>query len=220
MRLTERGAEAANRGAAFLFVAIAFALATWLVEQPFGARLGRRWMTAACAWATIIFLGGVTVGWPPPWARMPGPYLPAADSRSIEREGLAAAAWTRALLGPDNRLIADRTNRLLMGAYGEQRPVTGYADKVQISQVFLAPTLGPAERQIMRAGRVRYVLIDRRLSDGLPSAGVYFERGEVPGNLHTAPIDPAALTKFDTLAGVSRLFDSGNIVIYDVAGLP
>jgi hypothetical protein len=219
MRLTERGAEASNRGAAFLFVAIAFVLASWLVEQPFGMRLGQKWLVAACAWATIIFLGGVAVGWPPPWARMPGPYLPAADSRSIEREGLAAAEWTRALLGPDNRLIADRTNRLLMGAYGEQRPVTGYADKVQISQVFFAAQLGPAERQILRAGRVRYLVVDRRLSAGLPSAGVYFERGEVPGNIHTTPINPAALAKFDTLAGVSRLFDSGDIVIYDVAGL-
>ncbi|MEP7190745.1 MAG: hypothetical protein ABI901_16260, partial [Roseiflexaceae bacterium] len=116
MRLTERGAEASNRGAAFLFVAIAFVLACWLIKQPFGLRLARGWLPVACAWATIIFLGGVAVGWPPPWARMPGPYLPAADSRSIEREGLAAAEWMRAMLGPDNRLIADRTNRLLMGA--------------------------------------------------------------------------------------------------------
>jgi len=219
MRLTERGAEAANRSTAFLFVAIAFVLASWVVEQPFGRRLGPKWLPAACAWATIIFLGGVTIGWPPPWARMPGPYLPAADTRSIESQGLAAAAWTRALLGPDNRLIADRTNRLLMGAYGEQRPVTGYADKVPISQVFFAPQLGPSERQILRAGRVRYVVVDRRLSAALPAAGVYFERGEALGNVHTTPIDPAALAKFDMLADVSRLFDSGDIVIYDVGAL-
>ncbi len=219
MRLTERGAEASNRGAAFLFVAIAFVLANWVVEQPFGLRLGQKWLPAACAWAAIIFLGGVTVGWPPPWARMPGPYLPAADTRSVESQGLAAAEWTRALLGPDNRLIADRTNRLLMGAYGEQRPVTGYADKVQVSQVFFAPQIGPAERQILRAGRVRYVVVDRRLSAGLPAAGVYIERGEVPGDIHTAPIDPAALAKFDRLAGVNRLFDSGDIVIYDLGAL-
>jgi hypothetical protein len=132
---------------------------------------------------------------------------------------LAAAEWTRALLGPDNRLITDRTNRLLMGAYGEQRPVTGYADKLPVSRIFFAPTLGSAERQILRAGRVRYVVIDRRLSAGLPAAGAYFERGEVPGNIYTAPIDPAVLSKFDTLASVSRLFDSGDIVIYDVGAL-
>ncbi|HJZ48192.1 MAG TPA: hypothetical protein VKE41_13530, partial [Roseiflexaceae bacterium] len=219
IRLTERGAEASNRSAAFLFVAIAFVLASWAVEQPLGQHLGRKWQLVACAWVAIIFLGGVTVGWPPPWARMPGPYLPAADTRSIEREGLSAAEWTRAFLGPDNRLIADRTNRLLMGAYGEQRPVTGYADKVKVSQVFLAPKLGPAERQILRAGRVRYVVVDRRLSAALPSAGVYFERGETSGESYTTPIDPAVLAKFDALAGVNRLFDSGDIVIYDIAGL-
>src|SRR5262245_49739248 len=51
MRLTERGAEAANRGAAFLFVAIGFVLASWLVEQPFGQRLRQKWLPAACTWA-------------------------------------------------------------------------------------------------------------------------------------------------------------------------
>ena len=66
---------------------------------------------------------------------------------------------------------------------------------------------------------MRYVVVDRRLSAGLPSAGVYFERGEVLGNVHTAPIDPAALAKFDSLAGTSRLFDSGDIVIYDLGAL-
>jgi hypothetical protein len=219
MRLTERGAEASNRSAAFLFVAIAFVLAVWVAEQPMSHRFGRRWPLAFGTWATIIFLGGVTVGWPPPWARLPGPYLPAADTRSIEGQGLAAAEWARAFLGADNRVIADRTNRLLMGAYGEQRPVTGYADRVNVSQVFLAPQLGPAERQVLRAGRVRYVVVDRRLSNGLPAAGIYFERGEAPGSQRTTPIDPAALAKFEDLTGVSRLFDSGDITIYDVGAL-
>src|SRR4029078_6319323 len=104
-------------------------------------------------------------------ARSAGHARPPATSRSIEREGLAAAEWTRALLGPDNRLIADRTNRLLMGAYGEQRPVTGYADKVQVSQIFFAPQLGSAERQILRAGRVRYLVVDPRPRQPLLSAG-------------------------------------------------
>ena len=119
----------------------------------------------------------------------------------------------------ENRLIADRTNRLLMGAYGEQRPVTSYADKVKTSQVFLAPAIGEVERQILRRGQVRYVVVDRRLSQGLPSTGNYFERGEIAGDQHTTPLDPAVLAKFDHLELVSRLFDSGDIVIYDVGAL-
>src|SRR5262249_12075766 len=129
MRLTQRGAEAANRGAAFLFVAIAYVLAVWGVELSTGPRGHTQannggslaslrvaswiphggWTAVFCVYATIIFMGGVAVGWPPPWARLPRPYLVAADSRSIEAQGLAAADWARDVLGPNNRLIADRT---------------------------------------------------------------------------------------------------------------
>ena len=35
--------------------------ASWLVEQPFGRRLGPKWLPAACAWAVIIFLGNIGV---------------------------------------------------------------------------------------------------------------------------------------------------------------
>lgn len=213
MRLTERGAEAANRGAAFLFVAVSFALAMVVVARPV-TWMGRWRPYAFGVCATIIFVGGVTVGWPPPWARQPGPYLVAADTRSVENQGLAAADWARLQLGPDNRLVADRTNRLLMGSYGAQRPVTGYGDRVNVPRIFFASQLGPAEQAILRQGRVRYIVVDRRLSSALPSAGVYVERGEVPGDRHVAPFDPAALAKFNGVTGVSRVFDSGDIVIY------
>jgi hypothetical protein len=33
------------------------------------------------------------------------------------------------------------------------------------------------------------------------------------------PISRAVLTKFDTATGINRLFDSGNIAIYDTGGL-
>ena len=32
----------------------------------------------------------------------------------------------------------------------------------------------------------------------------------------TAPLDPTALAKFDTMSGSSRVFDSGDIQIFDV----
>jgi hypothetical protein len=219
MRLAKGGAEASNRGSAFLFVAVVFVLAAWVSERPLSYLLGRRWAPAFVMWAAIIFAGGVAVGWPPPWARMPGPYLPAADTRSIEAQGLAAADWMRTTLGPGNRLVTDRTNRLLMGAYGAQRPVTSYADKLRTWQLFFAPALGNLEYEILARGRVRYLVVDRRLSASLPATGAYFERSEVEGDSHLAPIDAAALAKFDGMAQVGRIFDSGDIAIYDVARL-
>ena len=73
----------------------------------------------------------------------------------------------------------------------------------------------------MRWGKVRYIVVDHRLSRALPSVGSgnYFERGEPGAGQHTTPIDPAALAKFDNLPLVSRVFDSGDIIIYDGGAL-
>jgi hypothetical protein len=35
----------------------------------------------------------------------------------------------------------------------------------------------------------------------------------------TAPLDPAALAKFDLLPGASRVFDSGDIQVFDVRSI-
>ena len=66
---------------------------------------------------------------------------------------------------------------------------------------------------------MRYLVVDRRLSTSLPAVGIYFERGETVRGARTRPIEPTLLAKFDRAAGVDRLFDSGDIQIYDVGRL-
>jgi hypothetical protein len=216
-RLTRIAAEASNRTAEFLFVAVAFVLAVGVTGLWLPSRANWRRRAAFTGWAAVLFAGGVIVGWPH-WARLPGPYLVGADLRSIEPQGVAAAEWALRALGPGNRVAADRTNRLLMMTYGRQRIVTNSADLV-VAPVFFAPQLGPAERELLQLGQVRYLVVDHRLSRGLPLAQVYYEDGEPGGGRHRVPISPAALAKFDGMAGVSRLMDSGDIVVYDVAGV-
>jgi hypothetical protein len=218
LRYTTRGAEMSNRASEFLFVAVAFVLALAAVGAWPASRPARRWSAAITAWAAVIFVGGLIVGWAP-WARLPGPYLVAADSRSIEPQGVAAAAWAHSFLGPDNRIATDRVNRLIMGSYGGQRPVTNAFDGVYTPGLFFSPDIGPAETDIVRRGRIQYVVVDRRLSSGLPMVGVYFEQGEPDTYRHTTPMDSAALAKFDGLQRASRVFDSGDLAIYDVGTL-
>ncbi len=156
----------------------------------------------------------------PPLARIPGPYLVAADPRSVEPQGISAAEWARQHLGAGNRFMTDRTNRLLLATYGDQRPISAAGDRIDVKAVYFARGLGEAEIRILQGTGVRYVLIDRRLSQSLPYVGVYVERGEIlTAGPHRVPIDPAALAKFDDQPGVSRIFDSGDIQIYDVRGL-
>jgi hypothetical protein len=212
--LTTIGAEAASRSNEFLYLAIAFVIAVGVVDFWLGATAGVVRMLACAGLAGVLFLGGVIVG-VPPWSRLPGPYLVAADTRSVEPQGIQAATWARRTLGPDNRVLADRINGLLMSSHGDQRMVTGY-DKVYTAGLLFAPELGANERAVLRDGTVRYVVVDRRLSTGLPMVGIYVESGEPNTLRHTTPIDPTALAKLDRVPAIDRIFDSGDIAIYDV----
>ena len=218
LRFTQAGAETSNRSSEFVFVPIAFVLAVGVaqVQQVRRAKVIRS--MAFTAWASVIFLGGAIIGWPP-WARLPGPYLVAADTRSVEPLGIAAAEWAKTFLGPGNRVGADRINRLLMATYGEQRVVTNLSDDVNVAYAFFSPQFDRVGRSVLEQARLDYIVVDHRLSRGLPLAGTYFENGEPDSNEHRTPIDPAGLRKFDDLPLVSRLFDSGDIVLYDVGVL-
>jgi hypothetical protein len=218
LRLTHFGAEASNRTSEFLFVPIAFVLAVAATELWLN-RPGS-WLRPAlfAGWAAVIFAGGIVVG-VPRWGRMPGPYLVAADTRSIEPKGIAAAEWMRTFVGPGNRVAMDRINGLLMGSYGGQTTVRYSYEGTGLAWVFFPPTLGPTELGLLRSGRVRYVVVDHRLTRQLPIVGIYFEMGEPDTYGHIVPMDPAALAKFDGVAGAQRVFDGGDIVIYDVGAL-
>jgi hypothetical protein len=157
-------------------------------------------------------------GWPS-WARLPGPYLVGADTRSIEPQGIGAAEWAYNYLGSDNRISADRINGLLMGAYGNQRIVTGVSDQLFLAPVFFSSQLTADDQALLERGQIRYLVVDHRLSTAPPMFGVYLESGEPGTHEHNEPIPLAALTKFDMLSNVSRLYDSGDIVIYDVRAL-
>ncbi|MCS6800894.1 MAG: hypothetical protein NZ773_02995 [Dehalococcoidia bacterium] len=215
LRLVNVGSELASRAVAFLFVGIAFVIALGLVWSRW-----LRWTGSARPWlvtgvVAVIFASGLVVGWPY-WARLPGPYLVSADTRSIEAEGRAAAQWTREALGRDNRMAADRINRLLQNAYGEQRIVHGLADGVELAPVFQSEQFGPREIELLRRGRVRYLLVDRRLSTALPVLGMYFDPTEPGAFGYVQPISRAALAKLDGLFGIDKIYDSGNIAIYDL----
>ncbi|MCA0453701.1 MAG: hypothetical protein LCI00_06985 [Chloroflexi bacterium] len=217
-RLTSSGWEIANRSSEFLFWAIAFVITIGFLSLRSISFIKPVWKGAFVVWASIIFLGGTISGWPP-WARLPGSYLVSADTRSIENQGVEASKWVEANIPHDSRVSADRINTLLLAVYGEQRPITHLSDSTYLASVFTAPVVGDTELELMRRVEVEYLLVDKRLSTSLPLVGVYFEGGEPNGNRYTVPMPLESLEKFANLANVSRVFDDGNISIYDVRAL-
>jgi len=211
LRLLPRVSDVSARSAAFLFIAIAFVLALVLATPR-----GRKWTTIGTVWALVMFAGGYILGAGAPWARLPGPYLVSADARSIEPQGIAAAQWARDYLGPNNRISADRINSLLMGSLGLQRSVTHINDRVDISPLYFSADWNDTARVALAFSRIHYAVVDHRLSRGLPRLGVYFEASEQNAYQHKTPIALNALAKFERIGNARRVFDSGDIVIYDV----
>lgn len=218
MRLTSAAWEVSNRTSEFIFVAVAYVLAYGMAWLWLSRRPGWEWTGAFAVIATIIFLGGTLVGWPP-YGRMPGPYLVSADTRSVELKGISAALWAKDQLPLQYRVAADRINGLLMLSYGQHRTVTNVSDKVNVGWIVMTPQVGPDEINALKRGQIRYLVIDRRLSTALPQVGIYYEEGEPDSDVHKSPPPLSELMKFDGLNNVSRVYDNGDIIIYDVGGL-
>jgi hypothetical protein len=218
LRVTPFGLQLASRTPEFLFVPLGLVVAVGVTE---------RWLERARGWVppaalalllSVVMVGGVILGWPR-WARLPGPYRVAADTLSIEPQGLAAAYWAGEALGPGQRVAADRINALLMLAYGGQNPVTSSYSGVNVPELFFSESFGPGELAILQRGKIRYVVVDRRLSRELPLGGVYYESGERDARRHNPPIALERLEKYDALEGAYRIYDSGDITIYDVGAI-
>ncbi len=218
-RFTDFGSDITDRSAAFLFLSIAYVLTILITHFWPTRKLSWKATSLVTCAISAVFLGGVILDSGPGWRALPGPYEVVADERSVESEGIQAAIWSLAYLGPDNRVGTDRINQIVMNTFGDQNVVTSQADLVDISPVFFSSRFDPEDVAILQSGRVRYLVVDLRLSRSLPLQGFYFEVSEPDAYHLTSPISRAALTKFNTIPHINRLFDSGNIVIYDVGAI-
>lgn len=213
-RLTPAGWETSNRASEFLFVGIAFVLAVGIVQCWFSRRCSwiDRWVLAGCV--VILIFGGFIAGWPPK-ARLPRPYVVAAGTQVIEPQGVSTSKWMLAFLGRDNRVAVDASNAKLIGAYGEQHPFT--SRKYGIQAMFFSDNIGRTERDIIRKTGVRYVVVDRRHISWDHMVGYYFDHVTDGANAEFEWVEPAVYEKFDSHENVGKIFDSGNIFIYDVS---
>ncbi len=224
-RLTQGGTETSNRAAEFVFFGVAAAVAgcLWLICRSSAerSRKGRSLQPLARSFAmtgmTVVFIGGFIVNWAP-WSRLPGPFLPAAGDRSFAQEGVAAAMWARDHLVSGSRIATDESDAVLMGSYGDLDPERGVIDGLPVPSLFLSRTFGKKSRRIIVADDLQYIIVDKRLAGVLPLRGFYFEADEPNAFAHFKPLPRAALEKFDH-STLTRIYDSGNIVIYDTEQL-
>ncbi|HEX5159261.1 MAG TPA: hypothetical protein VFW17_18780 [Ktedonobacterales bacterium] len=219
LRLSQAGVEVADRATEFVFLGLATVLAIGMTQVKPDILNRRVAIRALTMFTTVLFIGGIIAGSGPDWERLPGPFLVSADSRSLTQEGVSASQWASVNLGSGHRVATDRVNSLLMATYGRQRVITSLDDNIDPSPLFTSLTFDDTDLSILRQTQIQYLVADLRLSTELPRRGFYFSEIEPGAFNYTAPISKAALTKYDNLPNVNRVFDSGNIVIYDTGAL-
>jgi hypothetical protein len=219
LRLSQAGIEVADRATEFVFLGLATVIAISMTQVKPDVVTRRAAIWALSILTTVLFIGGIVAGSGPDWERFPGPFLVSADARSLTQEGISSAQWASIYLDPGHRVATDRVNSLLMATYGRQRVITSLDDNIDPSPLFTSLTFDDTDLSILRDTHISYLVADLRMSTGLPRRGFYFSEIEPYAFNYTAPISRAALTKFDDLPNVNRVFDSGNIVIYDTGAL-
>jgi hypothetical protein len=220
--LVANGSELAGRASTFVFLPTGFIAALAVIRltdnslrsPTVRADMRRRApvvVGAAMAVALVLVLNGLVNGWPPYWERLPGPYQVAGAERSVGPEQVASADWALTMLGPGNRFATDVGDLPVLGGYGDQAIVDDDGN------LYISPAVTPAAASLVRAQSIGYVLVDRRLSEMLPASGQYFPLDPNFGK-YTRPLPLVDLTKFNRVPGVARIYDSGNIVVYDLQG--
>ena len=224
-RVVPKGGEIFDRSSSFLFLPFSLLIGHYAVRfwwhEPRAPR--RRYggghqpcRAVAVGAAALMFVGGYLLGSGPTWSRLPGPYLVAADSRSMDSETLAAVAWAGDNLQPGSRMGADRVGSTLFAAKAGVWPVVDRSRGLDPPSLYFADDWGKSQAEIAKGLQLRYLYVDRRMADELPHLGAYFFTGETP---EIQQLTDWELTKFDSVPGIDVVYRHGPISIYDLKGI-
>ncbi len=212
LRFSPSAWEVANRLAEFLFIGLAFVVAYAVVSRLLN--LGRAWMPALVAgMAAVVMVGGAITGWPVDNVLSP-PVRAQFSGHTVPSEAFALGRWVGGELNGARigALEGDARPIMLLGDDGHV--ISGHTYKLDN---FLTDWNIPAsELFLLKARKVRYVVIDLRLRAG-DVARAYGFSVHPPGGPRDILISPNVAAKFDRLP-VSRIYDSGTIYIYDLKG--
>jgi hypothetical protein len=216
LRFSEKGPELASRIGPFMFIGIAFVIATAATKIFSPSVVRRAWFERIGVTLVILimFWGNFLVSFPR-WALLPGPYMASADTRSVDAESMNTVGWVQKYLPPNQRIAADRINGLLLVAYGREYQVTGSWGGINVPGVFLDTPFTAVEFDTLCTGKIEYIVVDNRFSSYTPMLGFYYESGE-SGQRYQEPLEKAVLEKFKGRDEFSLIYDDGTIYIYQV----
>jgi 4-amino-4-deoxy-L-arabinose transferase-like glycosyltransferase len=211
LRLVPDAWETANRSSEFLFLGLSFVLALAGLD---------RWRPTAVPWLgacltavslSVVFAGGLISGWEPD-LRLSQPYRIEAAGHVIGPEGRQLARWFDTRLGPGQRIAASDGDGRSLATYAAAYAVSGvYPDIVDILKTTSLPAW---QVSLLNDNRLRYVAVDRRLRS-FDTLGGYFFAVDT-GSPRSDELLPLGVVRKFEGAGADRIYDSGDIVVFDL----
>ena len=207
LRLVPAAWAIAARASEFLFIGSALVLALfalWVLER-FPNVAARAGLVVAAA---VLIIGGV-ISTTPSSTRLAQPYRVSVRGADVVPQAAAVGQWAREALGAGNRVAAGAADGLFLLLDGRQHVFNG--SNPPIPTILETKTLYPWEISVLRRYRIRYVVTDRQPSGTDIADGYYFFRDKPDNKLALGSL------KFQR-AGAGPIYDSGNIVVYDLLG--
>lgn len=214
LRLSPAAWETGNRASQFLYIGLAFVLGCVGLERwrPREAPwLGRALATGALA---VLLVGGAIAGWP--WdSQLSGPArVESQAGPTISSPPVAMAEWAKEN-GPDGNYAAQTVDSRLLLEPGDKAVFSDFI--ANIVETISEPVLFPYQIALLREQHIRYIVVDLRevASDG--TRGYYFSE---PGSRRNVWVPLSTATKFEKIPGLTRLYDSGSIIVYGLEPNP
>ena len=211
LRLHPASWEISNRTSEFLFLGVAIFSAVAAVA--FVGRGRGRWRVFAIAGAGVVAIaGGAVIGWPG-GARLPRPVTAKVAGAHIDAPGPLMADWARAHLPRDSVMVANDSDGRLLAVAGFNHVFAGPTHAVP--ELLAIDVIPQWQWDFLREEKVTYVVLNRRVESRDNVIGYFYPR---PVSADKPPVYNWANVrrKYEVLPGAVRIYDSGDIVIYDI----
>jgi hypothetical protein len=209
LRLVPAAWEASVRASEFLFIGAGFVIALfalWVLDRFRGVAA----RGALVVGILVLTIGGV-ISTTPSSTRLAQPFRVAVHGATLEPQAATLAHWASKTLGSGKTMAAETVDgRFLLVDGAEQVFVNKYPP---IALILSTKRLYQWQISNLRQFGIRYVVTDARASSADVSDGFYF----FPGNASHSALAVAG-RKFRR-AGAVPIYDSGDIVVYDLKGV-
>lgn len=208
------GSQLSSRLYAYALLPVAYVLVTTpahlLVSRPWTdskPRLASLRAVGAAALAGIVWAGAVAGGWPPSYARLPGPALAAAWERSADPAVMAASQWAASHLKPHLYFVSDQMTAGIFAGLADETAVSA-----PTARIFLAATMSPQVVMLLRRYDISLIVVNRIIAEQLPADGNYFTDDPF-SRYYASPIPMSDLAKFLTWNGGSIVYNNSQVAI-------